>query len=245
MKLGIASNLGYKLVCRRLWEESQGIKCLEVIINGPEGRLECRYMPGATPDAPTALILHPEPNRNGTMNNRVTFATYKLFQARGFAVMRFNFSVVLDARKAFMMQGEGELSDAATAMDWLQSQHPGSNECWIAGFSFGSWIGMQLMMRRPEITGFVSVSPPAATHDFAFLAPCPASGMIVHGNQNEDVPIERVQMLVDKISKQKGVAIDVAEIDGANHFSQVTLMKHGCDWQLFGSATTMRKTNAT
>ena len=79
-------------------------------------------------------------------------------------------------------------------------------------------IGMQLMMRRPEITGFISVSPPAVTHDFAFLAPCPASGLIVHGNQNEDVPIERVHMLVDKISKQKGVDIDVAEIDGANHF---------------------------
>ena len=31
----------------------------EVIINGPAGRLECRYMPGATPDSPTALVLHP------------------------------------------------------------------------------------------------------------------------------------------------------------------------------------------
>ena len=63
----------------------------EVIINGPEGRLECRYMPGSDPNAPTALVLHPEPNRNGTMNNRVTFAKYKLFQERGFSVMRFNF----------------------------------------------------------------------------------------------------------------------------------------------------------
>ncbi|NBW05194.1 MAG: alpha/beta hydrolase, partial [Alphaproteobacteria bacterium] len=46
----------------------------EVIINGPEGRLECRYMPSEAPDAPTALILHPEPDRGGTMNNRVTYA---------------------------------------------------------------------------------------------------------------------------------------------------------------------------
>ena len=35
----------------------------EVIINGPAGRLECRYMPGATPDLPTALALHPEPDK--------------------------------------------------------------------------------------------------------------------------------------------------------------------------------------
>jgi alpha/beta superfamily hydrolase len=63
----------------------------EVIINGPDGRLECRYMPSDLPDAPTALILHPEPDKGGTMNNRVTYALYKHFQARGFAVMRFNF----------------------------------------------------------------------------------------------------------------------------------------------------------
>ena len=43
----------------------------EYIINGPEGRLECRYMPGASNDAPTALVLHPEPNKKGTMNNSV------------------------------------------------------------------------------------------------------------------------------------------------------------------------------
>ena len=189
----------------------------EVIINGPEGRLECRYMPGPDQNAPTALILHPEPDKNGTMNNRLTFSTYKLFQSRGFSVMRFNFRGVGRSQGVFD-NGEGELSDAATAMDWLQSQHPGSNICWIAGFSFGSWIGMQLLMRRPEITGFISLSPPASTHDFTFLAPCPASGLIVHGSKNEQVPHPKVDALVEKISKQKGVAIDINLIDGANHF---------------------------
>ena len=62
----------------------------EVIINGPEGRLECRYMPSETPDAPTALILHPEPDKGGSMNNRVAYALYKHFQTltKVFQVMR-------------------------------------------------------------------------------------------------------------------------------------------------------------
>ena len=77
---------------------------------------------------------------------------------------------------------------------------------------------MQLMMRRPEITGFISLSPPASTHDFTFLAPCPASGLIIQGAENEAVPPSRVQALVDKISKQKGVTIDIETIEGANHF---------------------------
>ena len=189
----------------------------EYIINGPEGRLECRYMPGASYDAPTALVLHPEPNKKGTMNNRVTFATYKLFQKRGFSVMRFNFRGVGRSEGTFD-NGEGELADAASAMDWLQSQNPTSNTSWISGFSFGSWIGMQLMMRRPEITGFISISPPASTHDFSFLAPCPASGLIVQGKDNDLVPASKVENLVERISKQKGISIEISIIEGANHF---------------------------
>ena len=189
----------------------------EYIINGPEGRLECRYMPGASNDAPTALVLHPEPNKKGTMNNRVTFATYKLFQKRGFSVMRFNFRGVGRSVGTFD-NGEGELADAASAMDWLQSQNPTSNTSWISGFSFGSWIGMQLMMRRPEITGFISISPPASTHDFSFLAPCPASGLIVQGKDNDLVPASKVENLVERISKQKGISIEISIIEGANHF---------------------------
>jgi len=103
-------------------------------------------------------------------------------------------------------------------MDWLQSQTPASSQCWIAGFSFGSWIGMQLMMRRPEISGFISVTPPAATHDFTFLAPCPASGLIVHGEQDTAVPPETVHKLVERLSIQKGVEIKVDIVPGANHF---------------------------
>ena len=40
---------------------------------------------------------------------------------------------------------------------------------------------MQLLMRRPEIEGFISITPPANLHDFTFLAPCPSSGLIIHG----------------------------------------------------------------
>ena len=189
----------------------------EVIINGPEGRIECRYMPAEAPNAPTALILHPEPDRGGTMNNRVTYALYQHFKSRGFAVMRFNFRGVGRSQGVYD-NGEGELSDAATAMDWLQSQNPASTQCCIAGFSFGSWIGMQLMMRRPEIRGFISISPPAITHDFTFLAPCPASGLIVNGEEDTTVPPDAVHKLVERVSIQKGVSIDVDIVPGANHF---------------------------
>jgi alpha/beta superfamily hydrolase len=43
-------------------------------------------------------------------------------------------------------------------------------------------------MRRPEITGFISVSPPANMYDFSFLAPCPSSGLIINGTADRVAP---------------------------------------------------------
>jgi len=189
----------------------------EVIFNGPEGRLEGRYQHNRVPDAPIALMLHPHPQHGGTMNNKVVYSLYQAFARRGFSVLRFNFRGVGRSQGVYD-RGEGELSDAASALDWLQNFNQSASACWIAGFSFGAWIGMQLLMRRPEISGFVSISPPANMFDFSFLAPCPSSGLILHGSADELVPPASVEKLVTKLNNQKNLEIDYRLIEGANHF---------------------------
>ena len=52
----------------------------EVILNGPEGRIECMYSQGKENGCPVALILHPEPYQGGSMNNKVTYSLYQEFQ---------------------------------------------------------------------------------------------------------------------------------------------------------------------
>ena len=155
----------------------------EVIFPGPEGRLEGRYHPQKDRDAPIAIILHPHPQFGGTMNNKVVYNLHYAFFNMGFTVLRFNFRGVGRSQGEYD-QGVGELSDAASALDYLQSMNNNSKHCWVAGFSFGAWIGMQLLMRRPEITGFISASPPANMYDFSFLAPCPSSGLIINGTKD-------------------------------------------------------------
>jgi hypothetical protein len=191
----------------------------DVIFNGPEGRLEGRYQHSKQPNAPIALMLHPHPQYGGTMNNKVVYTLFHAFVRQGFSVLRFNFRGVGRSQGTFD-RGEGELSDAAAALDWLQSYNENASACWIAGFSFGAWIGMQLLMRRPEISGFVSVAPPANMHDFSFLAPCPSSGLILQGDKDEVVPEPSVKKLVDKLSSQRGIAIDYRVVAGAGHFFQ-------------------------
>ena len=189
----------------------------EVIFNGPEGRLEGRYLPGRSANSPMALILHPQPQHGGTMNNKVVYNLFHIFARRGFSVLRFNFRGVGRSEGEFD-DGQGELSDSASALDWLQIFNPNSPSCWVAGFSFGAWIGMQLLMRRPEIHGFISVSPPANLYDFSFLAPCPASGIIIQGEKDEIVTPSSVVKLAEKLRVQKTIVVDHEEIPGANHF---------------------------
>lgn len=191
----------------------------EVFVNGPEGRIEGRYKHGNRPDAPVALVLHPHPQHGGTMNNKVAYTLYQLFSQRGFSVLRINFRGVGRSQGEFD-NGPGELSDAASALDWLQSFNPNASSCWIGGFSFGAWIAMQVLMRRPEIAGFIAVSPPANMYEFTFLAPCPSSGLIVHGSADELVPEPVVATLAEKLSLQKNITIDYDIVDGADHFFQ-------------------------
>jgi len=77
---------------------------------------------------------------------------------------------------------------------------------------------MQLLMRRPEIEGFIAVAPPANRFDFSFLAPCPSSGLFIHGDQDRVAPLKEVTSLIEKLKTQKGIVIEHAVIAGANHF---------------------------
>ena len=118
--------------------------------------------------------------------------------------------------------GQGELADAAAALDWLERENLDNSQCWVSGFSFGSLIAMQLLMRRPEINRFVTISPQPNVYDFSFLSPCPTSGLVVYGKKDELVPIEFISDLNKRLSLQKGIKIDFQSITEANHFFSKT-----------------------
>ena len=189
----------------------------EVIFNGPAGRIEGRYHPAKVRSAPIGIVLHPHPQFGGTMNNQIVYNCYYQFVNRGLSVLRFNFRGVGRSQGQFD-HGAGELSDAAAALDWMQALNPEAKSCWITCVSFGAWIGMQLLMRRPEIEGFMSIAAMANRYDFSFLAPCPSSGLFVHGSEDRVAPVKEVMAVIEKVKTQKGIQIEHAVVEGANHF---------------------------
>ena len=190
---------------------------VDILISGPEGKIEAKYHHNNNANSPIALILHPDPSRGGTMNSKIVFELYKIFIKKGFSTIRFNFRGVGKSSGEFD-DGEGELSDAASVLDWLQQYNTNSKICWVAGFSFGAWVAMQLLMRRPEINRFVAISPQPNAYDFSFLTPCPTSGIIIAGKKDELVPFESINELNTRLSSQKGIKVEFDVISDANHF---------------------------
>ncbi len=188
----------------------------EVLFNGHAGRIEGRYHQSNRPGAPIALILHPHPQYGGTMSNKVVYTLYSCFKDLGFSVLRFNFRGVGRSQGQFE-DGPGELSDATIALDWLQSMNPEARQCWVVGYTFGAWIALQLLMRRPDINNFIAISPPANEKDFSFLAPCPTSGLIVQGGKDEIVAPQTVASMAKRLNMQRNVSVDFALVQEADH----------------------------
>jgi hypothetical protein len=189
----------------------------EVIISGQSGRLEGRYHQNPNPKAPVALVLHPHPLHGGTMNNKVTYNLYKTFANNGFSVLRINFRGVGKSQGKFD-NGVGELQDATVALNWLHSQNMDAPTFWIAGFSFGAWIGLQVVMRRPDIEGYILAAPPATKYDFNFIVPCSASGLIVQGDKDDISKESDTAKIVEKLSLREEAEIGYQIVNGADHF---------------------------
>ncbi|SBO13730.1 Alpha/beta hydrolase family protein [Anaplasma phagocytophilum] len=190
----------------------------EVFFNGSAGKIEGRYTGGRDADAPLVLILHPHPQYGGCMDNKIVYNLYKVFANNGFSVLRINFRGIGKSAGVFD-KGVGELSDAAAAADWLQNNSPVVSSFWVAGFSFGAWVAMQLMMRRPEVEGFVAVSPPANRYDFSFLSPCPVPGLIIQGDNDSIAEESAVSQLAARLSASiKSEHMQYCIIEKADHF---------------------------
>ena len=189
----------------------------EIFIPGPSGRIQAKYFKNKKLGAPVALVLSPHPQYGGTMNNRIVYEAYNSFYKMGFSVIRINFRGV-EKSDGIFDNGQGELSDAAAALDWIEKENPGFSQCWVSGFSFGSLICMQLIMRRPEVNRFIAISPQPNVYDFTFLAPCPISGLVLYGKNDELVPEESILNLKKKLNMQKNIEVKFDPVTNANHF---------------------------
>ena len=201
-------------------------------IPAPHGILEGLLRlpdPGAPPPM-AALVCHPHPQFGGTMHNKVVFRVAQALGELGMPVLRFNFRGVGRSTGSYG-EGRGERDDVRAALDELAHHYPALPLC-LAGFSFGSWVGLPIGCADPRVTQLIGVGVPVSLLSTDTLAGCVKPKLIVQGERDQYGPREALLPWYERLPDPKSLTI----IPGADHFftAQQQLLHHAVQ-AYFGS----------
>ena len=191
-----------------------------LFIPAPHGRLEAIWKEprGASPRG-VALVLHPHPLHGGTMHNKVVFRTARGLEDAGLASLRVNFRGVGHSTGEHTGARGGEQEDARLALDYLAEKYP-SLPLFLAGFSFGARVGLEVGTRDPRVRYLVGVGTPVSIpereYDFSFLSDCRKPLLLVHGERDEFGSVADLRALAARLPAESRVRVEV--IPNAGHF---------------------------
>lgn len=195
-------------------------------LTGPAGRLEAMIdLPvaavtnQASPAAPRAAVVfaHPHPQFGGTMHTKAVYQGTKGLARIGCAVLRFNFRGVGRSAGVFD-QGNGEKADFAAALDYMAARYPEA-PLWAAGFSFGSWVALEVGALDTRVAALIGIAPPVATsisgmkYEFTATLESEKAKFFVQGEADEVCPLEGLWQFYGRLHEPKEMVI----IDSADH----------------------------
>ena len=187
-------------------------------LTGPAGRLEALLdTPEPAPVRAAVVFAHPHPQHGGTMHTKVVFQGAKALGRIGCAVLRFNFRGV-GASQGEFDRGEGEQADFRASLDYMASRYPGV-PLWAAGFSFGSWVALEVGALDDRVSVLIGIAPPVVTsvsgQDYTFDATLGSTKpkFFVQGEADEVCPLEGIWQFYGRLHEPKELAV----IDGASH----------------------------
>jgi uncharacterized protein len=167
---------------------------------------------GRTAPAMASVVCHPHPLGGGTMHNKVVFRVAQALGDLGLPVLRFNFRGV-GRSTGHYDDGRGEADDVRTALEFLAQRFPGSELC-LAGFSFGSWVGLPVGCASPLVRQLIGVGVPFSTLATEILGECRKHKLIVQGEQDQYGGPPKLIPWYTQLSEPKQLVL----VPGADHF---------------------------
>jgi alpha/beta superfamily hydrolase len=146
------------------------------------------------------------------MHNKVVYQAAKSLDALGLPVLRFNFrGAGLSA--GTHDRGGGEQEDVKAALDFLATEFPGI-PLLLAGFSFGSWVGLRVGCADQRVRELIGLGTPVNSSDLSYLRHCDKPKLFVHGAIDEHGDVGKLEQLVESLPGENRLVV----VAGAEHF---------------------------
>jgi len=159
-----------------------------------------------------AVVCHPHPLFGGTMHNKVVFQVAKTLHQLEIPVLRFNFRGT-GLSEGKHDKGRGETGDVLAALDYLAKEFAGK-PILLAGFSFGSFVGLRVGCEDSRVKQLVGLGIPVNDSNFSYLAECKKPKLILQSAHDQYGSRERVETLYETLPEPKSLAF----VDAPDHF---------------------------
>ncbi len=182
-------------------------------LDGPAGRLESLLWtaPGEEPPL-VAVVCHPHPLFGGSMHNKVVYQAARALHLRGIPVLRFNFRGV-GLSEGVHDKGVGEEGDVRAALDYPAAQFP-NLPILLAGFSFGSVVGLRVGCADARVTELIGLGIPVDRSDLSYLRDCAKPKLIVQGGEDQFGSRANTEAFFATLPAPKRLVI----VDSVDHF---------------------------
>jgi len=146
------------------------------------------------------------------MHNKVVYQAAKSMDALGVPVLRFNFRGAGLSAGAHEY-GKGEQGDVQAAVEFLSGEFRNAGLL-VAGFSFGSWVGLREGCADTRVHELLGMGLPVNNSDFSYLSGCSKPKLIVQGTNDEHGAWEHVEQVLAITPGNNRVVF----VHGADHF---------------------------
>lgn len=187
------------------------------LLDGPDGKLELFVEPHDAASG-IALIAHPHPLFGGTADNKVVTTLARTFRELGCATLRPQFRGV-GASEGAHDHGIAETADLLAVHAYARSRFGRTLPVYLAGFSFGAHVIARLAQRlvdgndparRLILVGTAAGFIEGLRH--YTTAAVPADTIVIHGAQDETVPLSNV------LAWAAPMDLPITVIPAADHF---------------------------
>ncbi len=182
----------------------------DIIFKGPSSKLSGKYYKSNNPTAPVVLILYPE-SKNDTIPPAIDLVI-SILRRNNFSIFVFNFKRIGSKIIDPVQKKEEEVLDVIAVLNWINEKHNEGKLLWLFSFFSACWTGLQIVMRRPEISDYILFSPPSKVKDFSFIVPCSAAGLIIYESNLPNFVDEIVEKLLNKSDSK----IEVVPLENLN-----------------------------